>query len=216
MTPSRPYYLREPWSILFQESKLERTSPWEVNLTELLSSLLKEMEAQGIDFHLAGTAVYSSVLIFARKAELLLKSEELRRPREERKPYLPPPIQLPFRFEHTTTTVDDLIEALEKALTERRAGSKKKPPTLPLPIPDFLEAEDYLLEIQDRSRQLLEELKGLAALGRRILFSRITVAMDLLETVRVFMMLLFLAQAGDIDLVQEEDGGEIEILVLGG
>ncbi len=187
-----------------------------MDLTELLSSLLKEMEAQGIDFHLAGTAVYSSVLIFAKKAELLLKSEELRRPREERKPYLPPPIQLPFRFEHTTTTVDDLIEALEKALTERRAGSKKKPPTLPLPIPDFLEAEDYLLEIQDRSRQLLEELKGLAALGRRILFSRITVAMDLLETVRVFMMLLFLAQAGDIDLVQEEDGGEIEILVLGG
>ena len=64
MSKQKPYYLRQPWDILFRENKLERVSPWNVNLVLLLTSLLKEMEEEGIDFRLAGTAIQSSVLIY--------------------------------------------------------------------------------------------------------------------------------------------------------
>ena len=53
----KPYYLRAPWDILFRENKLEKVSPWDINLVQLLTSLLEEMERVGIDYRIAGTAV---------------------------------------------------------------------------------------------------------------------------------------------------------------
>jgi len=72
----KPYYLRQPWDILFKENKLENVSPWDVNLVQLLTSLLKEMERVGIDYRIAGTAVNSSVYIYLKKLSFysLLKS----------------------------------------------------------------------------------------------------------------------------------------------
>jgi hypothetical protein len=53
----KPYYLRQPWDVLFRENKLEKVSPWNINLVLLLATLLEEMEKVGIDFRLAGTAI---------------------------------------------------------------------------------------------------------------------------------------------------------------
>jgi len=212
----KPFYLRPPWEILFRETKLEKVSPWSIDLAFLLSSLLEEMNRVGIDFRAAGTAINSSVLIYLKKAELLLKMEEPpRTPPEKKDVYIPPPIDLPFRFELTTTTVSDLITALEKALMEERRGSPKpKLPVLPAPIPDFMNMESYLLEIQERSESLLERMKLMSGGGEPLTLSALTPAGNWLETVRVFMMLLFLAQRGDIDLLQDEDEVDIKIIVL--
>jgi hypothetical protein len=73
MKKDKPFYLREPWEILFKDSKLDKTSPWSINLVYLLTTLLEEMNRVGIDFRLAGTAINSSVLIYLKKAEMLLK-----------------------------------------------------------------------------------------------------------------------------------------------
>ena len=212
MTKQKPYYLRQPWDVLFRENKLDKVSPWNVNLVLLLASLLEEMEKAGIDFRLAGTAIHSSVLIYLKKAELLLTMEELPQPDEGGEDvYLPPALPLPFRFEHTTTTVDDLISALEKALTDRSQSLQPRLPVLPTPIPDFLEAEQYLLEIESRADDLLEELRWRYERGGEIRLTRLVAGQDWYEVVRVFMMLLFLAQRMKIDLLQDEE--ELEILI---
>ena len=207
MTKEKPYYLRQPWDVLFRENKLEKVSPWNVNLVLLLASLLEEMEKAGIDFRLAGTAIHSSVLIYLRKAELLMKMEELPQPEDEEGDdvYLPPALPLPFRFEHTTTTVDDLIEALEKALTDKSRSMQPRLPVLPTPIPDFLDAEQYLLEIESRADDLLEEIKWRYENSGVVKLSGLVLNLDWLETVRVFMMLLFLAQRLEINLHQDDD-----------
>ncbi|MBN2336187.1 hypothetical protein JXL21_11555 [Candidatus Bathyarchaeota archaeon] len=208
----KPYYLRQPWDVLFRENKLDKVSPWNVNLVLLLATLLEEMEKTGIDFRLAGTAIHSSVLIYLKKAELLLKMEELPQPEEAREDvYLPPALPLPFRFEHTTTTVNDLIEALEKALTERSRTLKPKLPVLPMPIPDFLDAEQYLLEIESRSDDLLEEIRWRYDRGGEIKLTQLVFGQDWVEIVRIFMMLLFLAQRLKINLLQDEE--ELDILI---
>lgn len=213
----KPFYLRQPWEILFKEIKLEKISPWSIDLTYLLSTLLEEMDREGIDFRAAGTAISSSVLIYLKKAELLLEMEEPPKvPSEKKNVYLPPPLDLPFRFELTTTTIGELINALEKALMDEssRPTPKHKIPTLPESIPDFLEMEKHLLEIEERSEALYEKIKHIGR-DRRILgISDLVTNKSWLEIVRVFMMLLFLAQRGEIDLYQDEDESDIKINVL--
>lgn len=208
----KPYYLRQPWDVLFRENKLEKVSPWNINLVLLLATLLEEMEKVGIDFRLAGTAIQSSVMIYLRKAEMLLMMEELPGPDEGREDvYLPPALPLPFRFEHTTTTVTDLIEALEKALTERSGSLRPKLPILPAPIPDFLDAEQYLLEIEGRSDDLFEEIKWRFEMRGKIKLTELVYGQEWLEIIRIFMMLLFLAQRLKIELSQDEE--ELDVII---
>ena len=208
----KPYYLRQPWDVLFRENKLEKVSPWNVNLVMLLTSLLEEMEKVGIDFRLAGTAIQSSVMIYLRKAEMLLMMEELPGPEENREDvYVPPALPLPFRFEHTTTTVTDLIEALEKALTEHSGNLKPNLPVLPAPIPDFLDAEQYLLEIEMRADDLYEEIKWRHEKRGSFKLTELIYGQEWLEIVRIFMMLLFLAQRLKIELNQDEE--ELDIII---
>ncbi|MES0326080.1 MAG: hypothetical protein ABUK18_09450 [Candidatus Bathyarchaeia archaeon] len=211
-TKQKPYYLRQPWDILFRENKLEKVSPWNVNLVLLLTTLLEEMDKAGIDFRLAGTAIQSSVHIYMKKAELLLKMEDLPQPHEDKDDvYLPPALPLPFRFEHTTTTVNDLIEALEKTLMERSTTRRPNLPILPLPIPDFLDAEQYLLEIEGRADNLFEEIQWRFESKGEVRLTELVYGQDWLEVVRIFMMLLFLAQRMKIGLEQSEEEFDVFI-----
>ncbi len=210
MVKDKPFYLREPWEILFKDTKLDKASPWSIDLVYLLTTLLEEMNRVGIDFRMAGTAINSSVLIYLKKAELLLKMEEPPQPPQEKPDvYVPPPLTLPFRFEFTTTSLTDLVKALEQALTDGRRSTAPRLPVLPMPIPDFLDMEAYLLEIQERSESLLERIKGMGG-GPLSLFELVT-DRSLLEVIRVFMMLLFLAQGNKIDLNQDEE--EIDVMI---
>lgn len=209
----KPYYLRQPWDILFKENKLDKVSPWDINLVQLLTSLLEEMERVGIDYRIAGTAVNSSVYIYLKKAEMLLAMEEPPAPPEERGDvYLPPPVPLPFRFEFTTTSVQDLINALERALQEESSrGDVPRLPTLPIPVPNFLDFEQYLLEVEARSDELLEKMKVAEEDDLRL--SKMIAGKSQLDVVRIFMMLLFLAQRMEIDLDQDEDETDVTIKV---
>jgi chromatin segregation and condensation protein Rec8/ScpA/Scc1 (kleisin family) len=212
----KPYYLRPPWDILFKESKLEKVSPWNIDLVILLSSLLQEMEKAGVDFRLAGTAINSSVLIYLKKADMLLKMEEIPKPQEDKPEiYVPPALPLPFRFEHTTTTVTDLIEALEKALIEKTRTRKAKLPILPIPIPDFLDLNQYLLEIENNSEELYENIYSKYVEKGILTLAQLTDGMEWFDVVRMFMMLLFLAQRLKIELQQLEDENEIKISIIG-
>ncbi len=211
----KPYYLRQPWDILFRENKLEKVSPWDINLVQLLTSLLEEMERVGIDYRIAGTAVNSSVYIYLKKAELLLAMEEPPAPPEERGDvYLPPPVPLPFRFEFTTTSVQDLINALERALQDESSrGEMPRLPTLPIPVPNFLDFEQYLLEIEARSDELLEKMRATTESGEELRLSQMVRGLNWLDAVRLFMMLLFLAQRMEIDLDQDEEETDVTIRV---
>jgi len=215
MGREKPFYLRPPWEILFREAKLDKISPWSIDLVHLLTTLLEEMSRVGMDFRAAGTAINSSVLIYLRKADLLLKMEEPpKAPPEKAEVYLPPPIDLPFRFEFTTTTIKDLVVALERALNEEgRQSRKPKLPTLPMPIPDLLDLEAYLLEIEERSEDLFDRIRLMSRSGEPTTLSALVTERSWLEVVRVFMMLLFLAQREKIDLRQHVDE-DIEIIVM--
>lgn len=216
MGKEKPFYLRPPWEILFKETKLDKISPWNIDLVHLLSTLLEEMNRVGIDFRAAGTAINSSVLIYLKKAELLLKMEEPPTISSQQEDvYMPPPLDLPFRFEFTTTTLTDLIVALEKALTdESRGAQKSRPPTLPEPLPDLRSFEAYLHEIEESSDSLLKRIRFINNEGGSLTLSTLVSGSDWPEVIKIFIMLLFLAQRGRIDLQQDENETEISISLL--
>jgi len=215
LAKDKPFYLRPPWEILFKEAKLEKVSPWSVDLAHLLTTLLEEMNRVGIDFRMAGTAINSSVLIYLKKAELLLKMEEPpKTPPEKKDVYVPPPVDLPFRFEFTTTTIRDLIAALDMAIADEGAKiSKPKLPTLPAPIPDFMDMDAYLLEIEGRADALLEKVKLMSERGVAPTLYNLIQENNWPEIVRVFMLLLFLAQRDAIDLWVDEEETDIKIVI---
>ncbi len=118
----RPFYLRPPWNILFEISKLEKLTPWNVNIAYLLRSFLAEMErTDKTDFRASGVALDSSALIYLMKSKLLLTLQEPPAP-PPRVPtdYVPPPLFLPLRHELTSTTIQHLLEVLDDVLKGER------------------------------------------------------------------------------------------------
>lgn len=219
MGQEKPFYLRSPWEVLFSESMLEKISPWSIDLAQILPSLLEEMSRVGLDFRVAGVAVNSSSIIYLKKAELLLIMEEPPKSSpEEEEIYVPPPLNLPFRFELSSSTVYDLINALEKVLSTVGGGSLQARMPVPVaPIPEPL--EDYIIEVEEvmegHLEAILERIRSLCGGGEAISLTYLLKGQSRLEIIRAFICLLFLAQRGEIQLEQEEDEKDIKINLLG-
>ncbi|MBS7627846.1 hypothetical protein KEJ36_03390, partial [Candidatus Bathyarchaeota archaeon] len=120
----KPFWLREPWSILFDleglEKKEKEREVWSIDIRGLLESFLEELRRlSSINFSIPGMALLSSAIIHRIKSELVLRLEEpLKSPPPEKSlPEGPIPIlPLPIRYEYGTLTIDDLLKAIRDIL----------------------------------------------------------------------------------------------------
>jgi len=71
------------------------------------------------------------------------------------------------------------------------------------------------MEIEKQMDKLYHKLCKLAAQGRFVLFSKVIAGFQRLEAIKTFIVLLFLAQKGDISLWQNEEQTEIYIVLKG-
>jgi chromatin segregation and condensation protein Rec8/ScpA/Scc1 (kleisin family) len=213
----RPFYLRPPWNILFELSKLEKLMPWNVNITYLLTSFLSEMERTGkVDFRASGVALDSSALIYLMKSKLLLVLQEPPAPPKAPSDFVPPPLFLPLRHELTSTTIRHLLEVLDEVLKGEklpRLDAVVAQPVLPA-VSDILPQLDiFLMEIELQMEKLYallcEKVKGAGIIE----FSTLIKGIARIEAVRTFILLLFLAQDRRVSLWQNEETEEIYIAV---
>jgi segregation and condensation protein A len=217
----RPFYLRPPWNILFEISKLEKLTPWNINIAYLLRSFLAEMEKSSpekVDFRASGVALDSSALIYLMKSKLLLTLQETpavlpKGPTD----FVPPPLFLPLRHELTSTTIEHLLVVLDDVLKGEKLLSLnhvvEQHPVLPS-VTDLLPQFDRFiaeLELQvDQLYAILVEKTG----GQGIIdFSTLTKGATRIEALRMFIYLLFLAQDGLVSLWQNEEAEELYIAV---
>jgi chromatin segregation and condensation protein Rec8/ScpA/Scc1 (kleisin family) len=213
----RPFYLRPPWNILFDISKLEKLTPWNVNIAYLLNSFLSEMERNGkVDFRASGVALDSSALIYLMKSKLLLILQE---PPAQPKPpgdYVPPPLFLPLRHELTSTTIHHLLEVLDDVLKGERLSHLDRvvpQPVLPA-FSDILPQFDAFLQEIEMQMDKLYELLCEKVRGTGIIeFSTLAKDVPRMEAIRIFILLLFLAQDVKVNLWQEEETEELYITV---
>jgi chromatin segregation and condensation protein Rec8/ScpA/Scc1 (kleisin family) len=215
----RPFYLRPPWNILFEISKLEKLTPWNVNIAYLLRSFLSEMERTNkTDFRASGVALDSSALIYLMKSKLLLTLQEPPAPPPTGpRDYVPPPLFLPLRHELTSTTIQHLLEVLDDVLKGEKLLNlnhvMEQHPILPS-VTDLLPQFDKFIaeietQIEDLYAVLCEKVGGSGIID----FSSLTKTMTRIEALRTFIYLLFLAQDGMVSLWQNEETEELYIAV---
>jgi chromatin segregation and condensation protein Rec8/ScpA/Scc1 (kleisin family) len=213
----RPFYLRPPWNILFEISKLEKLTPWNVNIAYLLQSFLSEMERMGkVDFRASGVALDSSALIYLMKSKLLLTLQEPPASPKTPQDFVPPPLFLPLRHELTSTTIRHLLEVLDDVLKGEKLISLDRvvaQPVLPA-VSDILPQFDiFMMEIELQIEKLYALLCDKVKGAGIIEFSTLTRGISRIEAVRAFILLLFLAQDGRVGLWQNEETEEIYIAV---
>jgi chromatin segregation and condensation protein Rec8/ScpA/Scc1 (kleisin family) len=213
----KPFYLRPPWNILFEISKLEKLTPWNVNVAYLLRSFLTEMERTNkVDFRASGVALDSSALIYLMKSRLLLTLQEPPAPPAGPQDYVPPPLFLPLRHELTSTTIQHLLEVLDDVLKGEKLlhlDHVVEHPILPA-VTDLLPQFDKFtaeveLQIDNLYAILCEKVKGSGIID----FSALTKAATRIEALNTFIYLLFLAQNGRVSLWQNEETEELYITV---
>ncbi len=214
---SKPFYLRPPWNVLFEIGKLEKLTPWNVNITYLLTSFMEEMQNTGqIDFRASGVALDSSALIYLMKSKLLLKLEEPPLPAKSSTEFIPPPLFLPLRYELTSTTIRHLLEVLDDVLKDEgilKPEKIRQRPVLPDPSEIFPQVDRYLMEIERHIEELYTELTAKVKGAGIIEFSSLVKGMKRLEAVHTFILLLFLAQELRVNLYQDPESEEIYITI---
>jgi chromatin segregation and condensation protein Rec8/ScpA/Scc1 (kleisin family) len=193
---------------------LEKLQPWNVDISYLLLSFLGEMNKRGaVDFRASGVALDSSAFIYLMKSKLLLKLEEPIAQSIKPLEFVPPALQIPIRYELTSTTIKDLLEVLDEVLkTERLLPLQPRlEPILP-PPPEVLPQIDlYLMAIEEQMELLYDKLRAQIKAGVLISFSVLVKCSERLEAIRTFIILLFLAQRGKVNLWQDLELGEIYI-----
>ena len=147
------------------------------------------------------------------KSKLLLKLEEPPKPHKLPPEIVPPPIFLPLRYELTSTTIEHLLQALESVLKGERLLPLKPQAELTSPSPFEIipQVDRYLMEIESLMDSLYREMKLLARKKPVLSFTEIVIGKDKLDTIRTFILILFLAQKQRIWVWQEEELSEIYI-----
>jgi segregation and condensation protein A len=217
----RPFYLRPPWNILFEISKLEKLTPWNVNIAYLLRSFLLEMEKSApekVDFRASGVALDSSALIYLMKSKLLLTLQEPPAlPSKIPTDFVPPPLFLPLRHELTSTTIQHLLEVLDDVLKGEKvlalSHAVEQHPVLPS-VTDLLPKFDKFIaelefEVDKLYALLCEKVNGQGIID----FTTLSKGATRIEALRMFIYLLFLAQDGLVSLWQNEETEELYIAV---
>ena len=213
----KPFYLRPPWIILFEINKLEKLTPWNVNIAYLLRSFLSEMERTGkVDFRASGVALDSSALIYLMKSKLLLTLQEPPAPPKPPPDFIPPPLFLPLRHELTSTTIKHLLDVLDEVLKGEKLHRLDKvvaQPVLPA-FSDILPQFDaFLAELELQMAKLYELLCEKVKGAGIIEFSTLIKGTARIDAVRMFILLLFLAQDWKVSLWQHEESEELYIAV---
>ena len=213
----KPFWLQPPHVILFDLIRLHRLKPWDVNVAFLLNSFLAEMKKSGyIDFTASGTALLSSAVIHRMKSEFVLKLEEPPKPQLERiNEDVPPPLPLPIRYEFVSASAEQLLRALEQVLQSEKAvlAKQKNPILLPTQLAEGL--DEFLIDIDQRLEDFYLHLRKLSRRSSLISFVKLTRGLPIVEVVRRFIMVLFLACQNRLVLFQDQAFGDITMRLTG-
>jgi segregation and condensation protein A len=216
--PSSSLLSRPPLNVLIDPTLAKRRSPWEINLTELLDMFLNAIsQTDLIDMRAAGTAALSSATIYRLKVETLFLFERLRLQHKLMGTSEPPQIiVMPFRYEIYSTNIDELFDELGRILQEisvQDEGADSNPLALAdLPPPNF---DDYVVSLQvlfsEFRKILVERLRNTG----RALLSELLRGLTPIEAARVFLLLLFAANSGEVVINQEESDEDALVVSVG-
>lgn len=198
----------------------EEIDPWDVDVAEIASRFLERVRSmERVNLRLSGRTLLAAALLLRIKSERVLEREEEVEDEEEYEPVQqadevleggddePPALPLPARRRvKRRTTIFELVEALQKALSEeilRRNFPRKGEAPLVIQV-----EED---DIRERIDRVYRRVLGMCRTAEVLRFSHLVEGLGREETVETLLCLLYLSSQGKIVLWQEEIFGEIFI-----
>ena len=178
---------------------------------DLLNQVLNRSDL--LDLRICGSAAVTSSIIYRLKVETLFLFEKVATERKgvQSEP-LPQILNMPFRFELHSTSAKELVGVLEDLLQETLSRIKDEKLIDPIIDPEVdFEIDDYEKRVTEMLNSFRIELSKILEEKDTISFLNYFEEKSLEDKVHSFILLLFIAMEGLIDLKQDGD----DILVEG-
>ena len=208
---------QEPISILFNPKSVDKKDVWDIDLIEILNLLIRILEkAEKKDLRVAGMAALSSSLIYRMKVEsifALQKAAMEKKPMRQRIDVDIELIDIPYRHESTyPVSLDDLLGLLQNLIGSIANPQSRRNNQLniePIDPPDFQEYFISLENIIGKYEDLI--IRKISNTGFGMLQNIIS-ELDMVDSIRCFFAILFLARDEKIDIEQIEDDIKITMI----
>jgi segregation and condensation protein A len=210
-----------PLNMLFNLSLLAKKDVWDIDITMLLTMLLNIINNTGKkDLRVCGIAVLSSSMIHRLKVESIFRLEKIAMQKEGVEISQPlkaipqlNPIEIPYRIEPTyPVSLEDLLRVLENMIFELANPRPKRKQIELEPVQTF-NFDQYLLKFE----QILEEYENMildiVRADGSIMFKTLVKKMELIDVVRCFIAILYLAMKEKINLESIEEIEDIKIII---
>jgi segregation and condensation protein A len=206
---------KAPLKFLVDVGDISKRKVWSLNVAELLKEFLSVYSVErSKDLRLYGTVALSSSIIFRMQVESFFLFEKQPSGVAEREELiLPSIIEVPYRHESYSTSVEDLLTALEKIIASASSVKPKMEETL-VPVPSLeLPVDPFIMNIKEALEGFKKKLLEMMDSSHQISFRRMVRGLSVIEVVRHFILSLFVAQEEFADLSQSEDDIIITVLV---
>lgn len=203
-----------PLKFLVDSENLSKKKAWNINVKDLLKEFLSIYNIEeSKDLRLYGTVVLSSSIIFRLQVESFFLFERQSSQMDREDLTLPSIIEVPYRHETYSTSVEDLLTALERIIASASTLKLRKEETL-IPIPSLeLPVDPFIMNINETLKEFKKKLMLLMDDSHQVSFRRMVHGLTLIEMVRHFILSLCVAQEEFADLKQVSDDIVITVLV---
>jgi segregation and condensation protein A len=198
-----------PINVLFNPIDISKKDVWTIDIIQILETLVKLLNQTGKkDYRVAGIAALSSAMIHRMKVEsifALQKAAMEKRPLSQREDIDIDLINMPYRHESTyPVTLDELLNVLENLIGSiaNPRSSRRQMQFEPVEVPDF---NDYFISLEKIIGQYEELIVNKIRPTGSGSFRTIVSGLELIDVVRCFFAILFLARDVKVDLEQTEN-----------
>lgn len=198
-----------PINVLFNPIDIAKKDVWTIDVIQILEILIKILNQTGKkDYRVAGIAALSSAMIHRMKVESIFALQRAameKRPLGQREDIDIDLINMPYRHESTyPVTLDELLGVLENLIGSiaNPRSSKRLMQLEPIEVPDF---NDFFISLEKIIGQYEELIVNKIRSTGQGSFRTIVAGLELIDVVRCFFAILFLARDTKIDLEQTED-----------
>src|SRR5919108_6107451 len=207
-TDAKKRIAEPPLNMLFNLSLLAKKDVWDIDITMLLQMLLNVINNTGSkDLRICGIAVLSSSMIHRLKVESIFRLEKIAMDKKgvqdpqplENIPELYP-IEIPYRIESTyPVSLEDLLRILENMIFEL-ANPRPRKKQIELDSVETFNFDQYLLKFEQILQEYENMILDIVRADGSAMFKTLVKKMELIEVVRCFIAMLYLAMKEKINL----------------
>ena len=198
-----------PINVLFNPIDISKKDVWTIDIIQILETLVNLLNQAGKkDYRVAGIAALSSAMIHRMKVESIFALQRAameKRPLSQREDVDIDLINMPYRHESTyPVTLDELLNVLENLIGSiaNPRSSRRQMQFEPVEVPDF---NDYFISLEKIIGQYEELIVNKIRPTGSGTFRNIVSGLELIDVVRCFFAILFLARDTKVDLEQTEN-----------